>query len=1028
MKKFSILMSLALSVFALMGCNGSDIENGPEKDKGKFTFTVANDALSRATVEKYNVVWQPDDRIAFGVVEHGSQTDTVAKAFQAAYKGNGKFEIDTTLDDTKSYDYYALWPWQGARWGANFNLPSKQKNPNEYSTYIYIGRKAITQKEQQIDSAMQLAPMYAWSNNGTPAAGMTVQLEHLASMLEFNVVNKTSSPVKFSSFKMSVPSADPFCGSWFFDLNGSFTKPSGNNYVANECTVTIEGASDELSPDQGWTFYMPIKPTTFAANAEIEFEITSADGIKCVVTKKIPAEASMTFEAGGYYIQTVEYTGANATYSTMAEVLVACGSLEHGNSSADSYDVTNATVYAQNGSNVIVGDGTAYMLAYNPSPKVDNGDVISISGKIKNWYEILEFDAPTVTKLHGGKVTFPNPAPMSDDSFSAYAAAPAIWYVSAKGLCTIDKKKIDVSGSDLQKYNVFADVNLATDAFSGYDGKNVIMYGFLFGYNSGTKKASFIATEVSEDTSAPSLILDPETLTFGADEFGANDYKAVTATVLNTTITDITSDATWCLGETVGPTVMVSVREPNTTGSARTATLTVNTAAGISKTITVTQEAKAVAAATIAQMIEAGPGRYKLSGVMVYAFNLANNAPNNVIVGDATGFALVYKPVLTTTDQGLSVGCLVDVEGDYILYENTNNGNRIYQFSGSAEKPVTMTITGNSPAIIYPNPLTFSHSDFAAYLTDIARIQYVAVNGTFGSDGITTADGDIYYNYLSSGVSFGGMTGKKVNCKGFVMGYNTGSSKISYMVTEVAVPSLEVSPKSLTFNAGEYGADAGKAIECTVADTDLSAPSCDADWLHVEVAKTHMGLTVYPIGENTSTSSRTATVTVNTAAGLSKTVSVTQYGKTGGTTRFVKVTSANDLTDGDYLIVCEESNAAFNGALTTLDDSGNYISVTINEGAIAATDATNGAVFTLNIAGKTIQSASGYYIGRNATSNGLNSSETTKYENVITISGGNATITSTGGGTLRFNSDKGQMRFRYYKSGQKAVQLYKKVN
>ena len=144
---------------------------------------------------------------------------------------------------------------------------------------------------------------------------------------------------------------------------------------------------------------------------------------------------------------------------------------------------------------------------------------------------------------------------------------------------------------------------------------------------------------------------------------------------------------------------------------------------------------------------------------------------------------------------------------------------------------------------------------------------------------------------------------------------------------------------------------------------------------------------------------------------------------------YVKVTSAPADWSGEYLIVYEAGNVAFNGGLTTLDVASNTISVEIVEDEIASTVATDGAKFTINSDGS-IQSASGYYIGRNATSNGLNSSTSTKYTNTISLnSDGSAPIVGSGGAVLRYNATSGQYRFRYYKSSsyasQKAIALYK---
>ena len=149
---------------------------------------------------------------------------------------------------------------------------------------------------------------------------------------------------------------------------------------------------------------------------------------------------------------------------------------------------------------------------------------------------------------------------------------------------------------------------------------------------------------------------------------------------------------------------------------------------------------------------------------------------------------------------------------------------------------------------------------------------------------------------------------------------------------------------------------------------------------------------------------------------------------------YVKVTSTTDITDGAYLIVYEGADGAvaFNGALETLDAVGNTISVTIADGIIEATSETDAAAFTIDVTNGTLKSASGLYIGIASYGNGLKQSEdATAFVNGFAIDdNGNALITcETSGGTmtLKYNYASNQLRFRYYKSGQQDIQLYKKT-
>lgn len=142
-------------------------------------------------------------------------------------------------------------------------------------------------------------------------------------------------------------------------------------------------------------------------------------------------------------------------------------------------------------------------------------------------------------------------------------------------------------------------------------------------------------------------------------------------------------------------------------------------------------------------------------------------------------------------------------------------------------------------------------------------------------------------------------------------------------------------------------------------------------------------------------------------------------------TSWVKVTNVNNITQGDYLIVYESGNKAFNGGLTTLDAANNYISVSISNNQIVYSNETAAAKFTINpIEGRySIRSASGYYIGRASNSNGLDSSTSNVYTNTMSISSGNITINGQYK-TLSFNTANDQQRFRYMGSASN-IQLYK---
>ena len=146
-----------------------------------------------------------------------------------------------------------------------------------------------------------------------------------------------------------------------------------------------------------------------------------------------------------------------------------------------------------------------------------------------------------------------------------------------------------------------------------------------------------------------------------------------------------------------------------------------------------------------------------------------------------------------------------------------------------------------------------------------------------------------------------------------------------------------------------------------------------------------------------------------------------------------KVTSAMADYSGKYLIVYESGKVAFDGS-NTADAANNGVSVTISNSTIEATAAMDAIAFTIEPstnAGKYyVKGVNGKYIGHGSYANDLTAGAT-KYDHTISIdASGNANlVVSTSGGniTLKYNATSGQDRFRYYKSGQQSVALYRFV-
>lgn len=297
-------------------------------------------------------------------------------------------------------------------------------------------------------------------------------------------------------------------------------------------------------------------------------------------------------------------------------------------------------------------------------------------------------------------------------------------------------------------------------------------------------------------------------------------------------------------------------------------------------------------------------------------------------------------------------------------------------------------------------------------------------------EGISTIGNDVQW-YDKFGTDMTLDPNKTYNVEGIV-GYYNRLQFYPISVEEVDAPAPDL---AITLDPAEKSATAGENIEVTVtANTDAEVIyeyTCNP--ATATLTETATGFTI------TSATAGTVTVTVNALdedsreATATGTYTFTAAPEPGVKTTYKKVTSTDQVTTGKYLIVYENDNIAFDGSRETLDGANNIVDVTITDGEI---ETDKDIYFTYDATAQTLKSASNKYIGQSSYANGLKQDEdANKYTNSITIDDGNAVITALQSGndnqftTLRFNSATGDTnyRFRYYKSGQQDIQLYKEV-
>ncbi len=159
---------------------------------------------------------------------------------------------------------------------------------------------------------------------------------------------------------------------------------------------------------------------------------------------------------------------------------------------------------------------------------------------------------------------------------------------------------------------------------------------------------------------------------------------------------------------------------------------------------------------------------------------------------------------------------------------------------------------------------------------------------------------------------------------------------------------------------------------------------------------------------------------------LAMVLSVAPFAFAAEEATFVKITAEQEDWSGTYLIVYEEdgNNLAFDASLSKLDAEGNSVSVSIADGKISI-DKKYAVTIEKAGDGYAIKAGSSYIYGKSGSNALKTGSDAVELSIAYNATEACVDIVSNNT-TLRYNNaTTNGSRFRFYKSGQQAIQLYK---
>jgi len=335
-----------------------------------------------------------------------------------------------------------------------------------------------------------------------------------------------------SAAEKDIPYTETFAeGAGDFTIN-NVTLPEAVTYVWAHATYKGDSymkASAYVSGTRYATESWLVSPTinfTAAASASVCADVCAANGKEgcyddaCyVVVTDVDTKATKQFslgfgtEYGGKYawikskIDLSEYAGKKITvafvYKSASDN---CPTLEVKNvtfdlkydtiayinkTGAGTYSVKDAAVYAFGNNNIILGDGTGFILLFLKNSGLAVNDVVNITSPVKNYYGLIEMTNngsvyPAPTKTGTTTVEYGTPEEFAATQAENYASAEVktVKYIHATG--SQNEYALTLDGTDKL---------LALQGAESYTG-NVEVYGYTAGYNSSKKQITVVITSV----------------------------------------------------------------------------------------------------------------------------------------------------------------------------------------------------------------------------------------------------------------------------------------------------------------------------------------------------------------------------------------------------------------------------------------------------------------------------------------------------------------------------------------------------
>lgn len=286
MKKIISWGMMLAAAFTLTNCAKEIEAPVQEPETVGYPFEIVASTVDTKTVNDGMATnWDDDDAINLFHAEAGAEVYGANDKFTIADVEACRFtgELTAALETTKSYDWYALYPYN-----SNIATPGDRADG-----YTYIGHsKGLNQTGYDNMASLKetICPLYGVAKAVASSDTPSIPMNHLTSVVAIKVTNTTEEPLTITT--ASLTAEEDIVGSYFIDITKSpVVYKASEGFVKNTAVVNVSDGT-ALAKGESATLYLAIKPFTAKAGTSLTLSVNDYAKEPKVLTSDV------TFHAG----------------------------------------------------------------------------------------------------------------------------------------------------------------------------------------------------------------------------------------------------------------------------------------------------------------------------------------------------------------------------------------------------------------------------------------------------------------------------------------------------------------------------------------------------------------------------------------------------------------------------------------------------------------------------------------------------------------------------------------------------------